>query len=244
MPSNAQRSFPSAPLSIEDKIHSFVHFTELGSGDIRQEFYSSLLVECQKRSFFPKVIKIKDDQAPKAKTEGYFPAAVTKQVISWDEFRKGKKTPLQSIMKNEEMKTMTIFDIHPQATKNFQDFIPLIDHWVFAIEPEIEQLNEFYRMIKGTRVLNNHLKYYLLFKTNREDLSVSFLKDGINCLLEKHLKCEAFDLGSWGTRGVSVAVHWGTFFEAQESFQDEYSDQKDSFLYYIEHGQSLEQRAI
>ena len=240
-----QKSYPIAPASVEEEIHSFVHFTELGGDTVRQEFYSSLLVECQKRSFLPKIVNVTNQQKLESEEiKSYFPSAISKQRLSWDEFRHGKKMSLQNTYKNEEMKTMTIFDVHSQISQNFKDFMPLIDHWVFVVEPKIEQLSEVYRMIKGTRILNHHLKYYLLFKTTIEDAGVTFLKNEINRLMAKHLQCEILDLGCWGNSASSVTVSWDAFFEAQDFFKDEYANQKDSFLYYIEHGQALEQRAI
>lgn len=243
-PSIVHPSFPSSFSSIEERIHSFIHFTEFGTDDIRQAFYSSLLAECRQRSFFSKVIEIRGEITTGTKTDDYFPQAIAKQCISWEEFREGKKMPLHGAVKSAGMKAMTLFDIPAQEAEKFKDFIPLIDHWVFALEPKIEQLNECYRMIKGTRILNEHIKYHLLFKTDIEDLSVSFLKNGMHRLLYKNLRCEAFDLGSWGNRGVSVTVQWDVFFEQQHARQNEHASQKDSFLYYVEHGQAVNQRAV
>jgi hypothetical protein len=118
---------------------------------------------------------------------------LTRIDLGWDEFiRACERREMPD--GGSEQKTL-LLDIDYGEIPCYEKVIPILDKWLLLVQPTAESLSEAYRMIKGTRVLNQRIEYFLVFEGQSSDGLGETIFENMSRLLSERLKINLVWLG-------------------------------------------------
>lgn len=107
--------------------------------------------------------------------------------LTCDEALMVMNRPVQAHTSNLRQSTLLFLDIDFTNVTYFERLIPMLDKWVFLIQPTAESVIEAYRMIKGTRMLNPSVEYFVIVEGRPEDEAASIIFERFSELLARQL---------------------------------------------------------
>jgi hypothetical protein len=116
--------------------------------------------------------------------------------LSWDQFEKVCYGPLPRRDSSFAKSRVLFMDFNLYATPYFEKLIPILDKWIFVVEPNAESLTESYKIIKASLSLNRHLEYFVLYRGMAQDSRSSQLFERFSDLISRKLGVHLGWLGS------------------------------------------------
>jgi hypothetical protein len=228
----------------EEKASSLLYLSELGDVSVSRDLNFVFAEECKKRRYLYKRIKIKKNHDFLGLSDHHDFAFDSNQEISWSDFQKGREVKGLTDIKGVQQKSIVLFDLPEIEHEKFEEFVPLLDDWIFLIDAEIDQVMEVYKMIKGTRELNSQVNYHLVFKSSKEDVATLFLRNQMQSILNSRLHCEISNMGCY-IEGPGSYLKSESLFHPENRGAKEHVLQKKSFMDYLERNYpSVEQKAV
>jgi hypothetical protein len=80
----------------------------------------------------------------------------------------------------------------------FKRIVPILDKWILHLTPKAESLNEAYKMLKVSAVINPHMEYYLLFDGATNDKRGERLFERFSEMVSRRLGLTICWLGNLG----------------------------------------------
>lgn len=143
-------------------------------------------------------LAVSEDIVPASSLSHRYPS-VHKAAIDWNDLKSICEKPLMRKAQKQSRQHAILFDAEYQMPHFFPTFIPLLDKWIFIIEPDVDSVMDAYKMIKGTSVLNAHLQYYLLFSGPWQAELSELLYDKFAGMLRRHVQADLTWLGHLDT---------------------------------------------
>ncbi len=120
---------------------------------------------------------------------------MTRTHLNWEEFDEICARPLEANHSPQDPHRMLFLDLDYGNISRMEKIIPILDKWVLLLQPNTESLAEAYRLIKGTRALNQSLEYYLILEGQSRDETKSFIFEQFSSLLARRLGINLVWLG-------------------------------------------------